>query len=239
LGAPVRRQKYIKFALSALLKGIEGQFLMSSKLNQLHLLGISYRKSDFRMREKFAIDSKHYAHILHATDLLDIEELFILSTCNRTEYYVIHPHVDELIDHLSKYLRINFTEIKKHTYHHQGVEALRHFFSVASGLDSQILGDQEIVSQIKDAVQLPRKYGKIGNFMERMINTGLNASRLVKRNTSISNGSTSVAHAAVSWIRRHELPEDRPTLLIGAGQIGRAVAYNFSAVLPEKRLFIT
>ena len=212
---------------------------MSSKLNQLHLLGISYRKTDFRIREKFAVDQKHYAHILHATEMLHIEELFILSTCNRTEYYLIHPHIEDLVQHLSRYLDLDFKDIEEQTYRLKGIEALRHFFNVASGLDSQIIGDQEIVAQIKEAVQLPKHYGKIGNFMERMINTGLNASRLVKRNTSISNGSTSVAHAAVNWIRKYDEQVQSDALLIGAGQIGRAVAYNFAAVLPEKKLFIT
>ena len=212
---------------------------MGSKINQLHLLGISYRKTDFRIREKFAVDRKHYAHILHATEMLNIEELFILSTCNRTEYYLIHPQIEELVDHLSHYLQLDFQEIEKQTYQLQGVEALRHFFRVASGLDSQIIGDHEIVSQIKDAVQLPKRYGKIRSFMERMINTGLNASRLVKRNTSISNGSTSVAHAAVNWIRENDTESGRSCLLIGVGQIGRAVAHNFAAVLPQKKLFIT
>lgn len=212
---------------------------MGSKLNHLHLLGISYRKTDFELRERFAVDEKNYAHILQATKAMHIDELFILSTCNRTEYYLIHPQVEELIQQVSEVVRIDRDLLQRNAYRKKGKEALIHFFSVAAGMDSQIIGDHEIVSQIKDSAALPKQYGRIGNFMERMINTGLNASRLVRRNTGISDGSTSVAHAAAEWIFEQGPQKGDHVMILGLGQMGKAVANNLNGLLSDIPMILT
>jgi glutamyl-tRNA reductase len=108
-----------------------------------------------------------------------------------------------------------------------GIEAIEHVFMVGAGLDSQILGDYEIVGQLKNSVKFAKEKGCIGAFSERLINSVLQASKLIKNTTNLSGGTVSVSFAAVQYIKNHSQSVARKKiLLLGTGKIGRNTCKN-------------
>jgi glutamyl-tRNA reductase len=116
---------------------------------------------------------------------------------------------------------------KELAYIKQGEEAIEHLFNVASGLDSQILGDYEIVGQIKQATKFAKEHGFIGAFLERMVNTVLQSSKAVKGQTALSGGTVSVSFAAIQFLMEHVTnPSEKKIVLLGTGKIGRNTCKN-------------
>src|SRR5690349_22360981 len=120
-------------------------------INQFYIAGINYKKTDASVRGKFAVNNDHYTAILNKAHSYFLDELFILSTCNRTEIYGLAPCADSLVHLLCSETDGSVEQFKEIAYIKQGEDAVKHLFYVASGLDSQILGDYEIVGQIKQA----------------------------------------------------------------------------------------
>jgi glutamyl-tRNA reductase len=107
------------------------------------------------------------------------------------------------------------------------MEAIEHVYSVGAGLDSQILGDYEIVGQLKTAVRFSKEQGFVGSFTERLINSVLQSSKSIKNNTALSGGTVSVSFAAIQYIRNKiKHPSHKKILLLGIGKIGRNTCRN-------------
>jgi glutamyl-tRNA reductase len=191
--------------------------------------GINYRKSDASVRGQFAINNDQYKAILEKAKQAGIRELFILSTCNRTEIYGVTDNVDNLVTLLCSETTGSAEQFKQLAYIKRGTEAVRHIFSVAAGLDSQILGDYEIIGQIKAAVKFSREQGFIKSFTERLVNSVLQASKQIKNETALSSGTVSVSFAAVQYIRENVKDIfSKNILLIGTGKIGRNTCKNLA-----------
>lgn len=196
-------------------------------ISQFYIAGINYRKTDASMRGMFAVNNDHYASLLQRSAGLHVKELFVLSTCNRTEIYGIAPSAETLIDLLCTETEGSTETFKELAYIKQGKAAIEHLFYVASGLDSQILGDYEIVGQIKQATKFARQHNFIGTFLERLINTVLQSSKVVKGQTALSGGTVSVSFAAVQFLMDSVVnPSDKKIVLLGTGKIGRNTCKN-------------
>jgi glutamyl-tRNA reductase len=202
----------------------------ASDISGFFIAGINYKKTDASIRGQFAINNEQYGKILALAPSYGLTELFILSTCNRTEIYGLAEDASHLIGLLCTQTtgsRETFTEL---AYCKNGVDAMEHLFHVAAGLDSQILGDYEIVGQIKQAVKFAREHEKksyIGAFLERLVNCVLQSSKMVKNQTALSGGTVSVSFTAVQFIK--EKIKDiagKKILLIGTGKIGRNTCRN-------------
>ena len=122
-------------------------------INQFYIAGINYKKSDASVRGEFAVSNEKYAAILESAAACGLQQVFILSTCNRTEIYGIAPSAHDLVKLICKQTPGSEEIFHGMSYIKQGREAVEHLFSVAAGLDSQILGDYEIVGQLKHAEQ--------------------------------------------------------------------------------------
>ncbi|RYY99249.1 MAG: glutamyl-tRNA reductase [Chitinophagaceae bacterium] len=196
-------------------------------IDNFFVAGINYKKSDASVRGLFAIGSEQYMAILEAAAAEGIGELFVLSTCNRTEIYGIAHCPHQLVRLLCAQTAGSAETFLGSAYIKQGTEAVEHTYHVASGLDSQILGDYEIVGQLKTAVRFSKEAGYVGAFTERLINSVLQASKNVKNNTELSGGTVSTAFAAVQYIRAH-VPGccGKKILLVGTGKIGRNTCKN-------------
>ncbi len=191
------------------------------------IAGINYKKSDVSVRGLFAINSDQYANILQKAGQLGLNEFFILSTCNRTEIYGFAPSVELLMELLCSETVGDAATFKASAYIKSGGNAINHVFNVGAGLDSQILGDYEIVGQLKTAVKFAKEEGFVGAFTERLINSVLQASKQVKNHTELSGGTVSVSFAAVQYIRNHvENVQNKNILLLGVGKIGRNTCKN-------------
>ena len=191
------------------------------------VIGVNYKKTDASIRGLFAINTDQYDHLLSIAPQYNLKEFFILSTCNRTEVYGFADNAGQLTNLLCSECAGNADTFSELAYTKNGNEAIEHLFNVAAGLDSQILGDYEILGQIKKSVKQAKAQGFIGAFMERLINSVLQASKAIKTNTGLSGGTVSVSFAAVHYIKEFFGDViDRKIILLGTGKIGRSTCRN-------------
>jgi glutamyl-tRNA reductase len=202
--------------------------------------GISYATTDVATRSAYAMSPTQYAETLDRAKENGLDSIFILSTCNRIEIYGFANEVSKLtqlvIAHEPRPGLRSFHElsIKKN-----GLEALRHLYRVTSGLDSQILGDYEIVGQVKAAMNQARKSGFIDTYLDRLSNSALQAAKSVRTRTKLSNGTVSVAYAAVQCMRQaYEDLSECKVLLIGTGKIGRNACKSLVENIPPAQITV-
>ena len=202
-------------------------------LSHFCIAGINYRKSDVNMRGKFSLSQEQCEFLLKETIAKQIPGAFILSTCNRTEIYGISNQPRDLIELLCLHTQGTVHDFIEHGYTKQGLAAVEHLFKVSAGLDSQIIGDYEILSQLKYAAKCAREQGCINNFLERVINFALQSSKEIKSNTQLSSGTVSVSYAAIEIIKEkiNDLT-NKKILLIGTGKFGNHIANNLKTYLP-------
>jgi glutamyl-tRNA reductase len=206
-------------------------------IGNFFVAGINYKKSDAAIRGSFAITNDQYSNILQRASVQGLTELFIVSTCNRTEIYGFAHTSSQLINLLCSETVGDADNFKKEAYIKKGCAAIDHIFEVGAGLDSQILGDYEIVGQLKTAVKFSKEKGFVGAFTERLINSVLQASKLIKNTTELSGGTVSVSFAAVQYIRKKVVnPSEKNILLLGVGKIGRNTCKNLVDYLGAKNI---
>jgi len=199
--------------------------------------GINYRKTDTAIRGQFAVNNLQYASILHRASSQQLNELFILSTCNRSEIYGFATDPDQLIELICSETQGTATEFRERCYIKKESEAIEHLFAVGAGLDSQLLGDYEIVGQLKSAVRFAKAHGSTGSFTERLISYVLQASKTIKNQTQLSGGTVSVSYAAVQYIREKvKNIAHKKVLLIGIGKIGRNIGKNLDHYLGTRNI---
>ena len=156
-----------------------------------------------------------------------IDNLIVNSTCNRVEIYSSSLDVNLLIKLLCKYSRGTTRGFKKYGYTIEGAEAINHIFKVGTGLDSQILGDFEIITQLNNSFLRSKKLQAINPSFERLFNMVKHASKRIKNETKISSGATSVSYAAVRYILDNIKDlKSKKILLFGTGKIGRNTCEN-------------
>ena len=198
-----------------------------SKHTSFYALGLSYKKADATIRGKFSLDATAKSTILIQAEAEGIESLIVTSTCNRTEIYGFANHPYELIKLLCENSNGTVEEFQEVAYIYKNQEAVNHMFRVGTGLDSQILGDFEIISQLKIAFNESKSNGLVNSFMERLINSVIQASKKIKTDTDISSGATSVSFASVQYIIKNVKDiANKNILLFGAGKIGRNTCEN-------------
>jgi glutamyl-tRNA reductase len=204
----------------------------NTDISKFFAAGINYKKTDVGTRGQFAISADQYRNILQKGSSSGLRELFILSTCNRTEIYGFAENADQLIDLLCAETTGNAEEFKQLAYIKNSIEAVHHLFHVGAGLDSQILGDYEIVGQLKNAVKFSKENGAMQAFTERLVSTVLQSSKEIKNQTALSGGTVSVSFAAVQYIQSSvKNIADKKILLIGTGKIGRSTCKNLADYL--------
>jgi glutamyl-tRNA reductase len=194
---------------------------------RFHVAGINYKKSDASIRGQYAVGVQQYKDLLAAAPSYGVSELFVLSTCNRTEIYGVCEDAAQLGKLLCSQTSGSIEFFNHLSYTRKGMEAIAHLFEVAAGLDSQILGDYEIVGQIKQAVQFSRMNESLGPYLDRLVSAVLQSSKVIKNQTSLSGGTVSVSFAAVQCIKKYyPQPEGKKILLVGTGKIGRNTCKN-------------
>ena len=198
-----------------------------SKNKTFYCIGLSYQKADATMRGMFSLTPENKDQLLSQAKSEGFEELLVISTCNRTELYGYAEHPFQLIQLLCENSNGSVDDFQKVGYVIKNKEAVHHLFEVGTGLDSQILGDFEIIGQIKQAFNLSRDKGLANAFLERLMNSVINASKRIKNETTLSSGAASVSFTAVQYIMQN-IPEvsQKNILLFGVGKIGRNTCEN-------------
>lgn len=190
-------------------------------------VGVSYKTANIDFRGRFSLnDSQLHALFLEAKSL-DIKDLLVINTCNRTELYAWVKDAEQLVNLLCNHSDGDTTFFNQVGYTLQNEVGFNHLFRVGTGLESQILGDFEIIGQIKKGFYRSKKMGLAGGSMERLTNAVIQASKRIKTETEISSGATSVAFASVQYILQNvEAISQKNILLFGLGKIGRNTCEN-------------
>jgi glutamyl-tRNA reductase len=189
----------------------------------LFTIGISHHTAPIEIREKVAITRSEYsARARELRALPGVEEVAILGTCNRTEIYCLSTEAGKqsLVDWVHRVNGIPDGELDRHFYHHQGEDAARHLIRVASGLDSLVLGETQILGQLKDAWQQAHDAGSLGKVLDRLFQHTFNAAKAIRTNSGISDHTVSVAYTAVVLARQiFGNLNSQTVVLVGAGEM--------------------
>lgn len=192
-----------------------------------YCIGVSYKKADAALRGRFSITTKAIPFLLEDAKNKGISSLVLSSTCNRTELYGQAPNRQMLVELLCQHSEGTIEDFKRAGNSYEGAEAISHLFFVGTGLDSQILGDFEIISQLKKSFKISKKINLLSPYMERMFNAVLNASKRIKTETELSSGATSVSYVSVRYMLDTITDLDnKKIVLFGLGKIGRNTCEN-------------
>lgn len=206
-------------------------------INHFFVTGINYKKTDAALRSQYAVSSFVYDTLLSKASQFGLSEVFIISTCNRTEIYGVTSDVNHLIHLLCSETQGDEYTFRKKSYTKAGYKAVEHLWQVAAGLDSQILGDYEIVGQLKMAIKFAKERGCIGMFTERVVNGALQTSKAIRSETAISGGTVSVSFAVIQYLKNCvKEVADKKILIIGTGKIGRSTCRNLIDYLDNKNI---
>ncbi|MBL6648943.1 MAG: glutamyl-tRNA reductase [Flavobacteriaceae bacterium] len=191
------------------------------------VVGISYKDADASIRGKFSINPSSSEKLIKYSSKIGLNNIVVNSTCNRVEIYSSFKDPNLLIDLLCKYSKGTIKEFKDFGYIIKGKKAIKHIFNVGTGLDSQILGDFEIIAQLNNSFIRSKKLGAIDPLFDRLFNMVKHCSKRIKNETNLSSGATSVSYAAVRYILDN-IPDlkYKKILLFGAGKIGRNTCEN-------------
>lgn len=191
-------------------------------------LGVNHKTASVDVRERVAFTPEQLVEALQQLcRLTDSREAAILSTCNRCELYVEQDHLtaDTVLRWLAEYHRLSLDDMRASVYIHEGDAAVRHMMRVASGLDSLVLGEPQILGQMKSAYAVAREAGTVGPMLGRLFQATFSAAKQVRTDTAIGENPVSVAFAAVSLAKQifSDLQRSQ-ALLIGAGETITLVA---------------
>ncbi len=203
------------------------------------VIGTNFTKADTQVRSNFAITQSKLADVYSKAANLGMKDFFVLSTCNRTEFYgcASPPVMRELV---TDQLNLAPGQLEEFFYTITGYEAIRHLFKVAAGLSSQIIGDYEIVGQVKKAVQLSREFGLVQTLTDRITSCAFQVSKEIKVKTNLSQGKYSVSYATgeliTAYQKKHKVEN---VLIVGTGEMGQTMARNLKEYFPNTKLFLT
>lgn len=198
-------------------------------------IGVSYKKADATIRGLFSISKENQIALLQEAKLKGINGIFVLSTCNRTEIsgFVSRPCL--LIELLCKYSQGSAERFKEVSYIYKNNEAIYHLFKTGTGLDSQILGDYEIVGQLRQALKQAKRLETTNTFIDRLLDYVMHASKRVKNETKLSSGTTSVSYAAVQYIINNMPDYNQKNILVfGLGKMGKHACKNIMEYTQNK-----
>ncbi|HSD19469.1 MAG TPA: glutamyl-tRNA reductase [Anaeromyxobacter sp.] len=203
---------------------------------EIYLVGLSHKSAPIEVRERVALTGdllKAALGDLKATE--GVAEAFVVSTCNRVEVYV----QSEGIEPARRFFTERTGEAGEHLYSKIGVEAIRHLFRVAASLDSMVVGEQQILGQVKEAYGLASAAEAAGPYMSRLCNRAFATAKRVRTETDIGRGATSMSQVAVELVEKifGDL-KGRAILLVGAGKMG-ALSAKALAVLGADRILVT
>ena len=199
---------------------------------KIAVLGVNHKTAPIELRERLAISP---ANLAEATRLLvefpGVQEALILSTCNRVELITCQDSAaPDLLEFMESYFRIDPGVIRPHLYEHREGEAIRHLFRVASSLDSMVIGEPQILGQVKEAYLAASSVGAIRSYLDRLLQRTFTVAKKVRNETQIGNSSVSIASVAVELAQKiFGSLEGKKVLLVGAGEMSELAARHLMA----------
>jgi glutamyl-tRNA reductase len=197
------------------------------------LIGLSHRTATVEMRERLAFDeSRIYDALANLVDQETLDEGIIVSTCNRVELVASAPAgaergISRLEGFLCDYHHLQPNTINGHLYRHADQEAIKHLFRVTSSLDSMVLGESQILGQVKEAYQQAINAGTVGRVLSQLMHRAINVAKRIRTETGVAQNPVSISSVAVELARKiFQDLKDKTVLLVGAGEMGELAARN-------------
>lgn len=212
---------------------------------KLFVAGLSYKTAPVELREKLAVHASRLRCFGCRLKLAgNLSEVVLLSTCNRVEIYGVAPWVNGTVHRLFQVLSSSDVDFTPHLYVKEGAEAAKHLFSVASGLDSMVIGETEITGQVKQAYQAAQAAKLTGRITNRLFQSAFQVAKEIRTETAIGRGATSVGSVAVELAERifDKNLSAKTVMIIGAGKMGEACVRHLAkkgarSVLVSNRSF--
>jgi glutamyl-tRNA reductase len=202
----------------------------TSPVSALRVVGLSHRTAPLELRERFALDrASQKSALLRALEQGVAREALLLSTCNRVELYADGPF-DVLGRFFAEATQAPPAELEKCLYRYEGTEALAHLFRVSASLDSLVLGEDQILNQVKSAYALAHETGTLGGLLHASFQAAIKAGKRIRRETKIGDHMLSVSSVAVDFVQKvfSDLAS-RSVLLLGAGDAARLALIHLRA----------
>jgi glutamyl-tRNA reductase len=202
---------------------------------KITVLGMNHKTAPVEIREQLALVCRQQVNPLQAHgSMSEIDEIFFLSTCNRVEFLFTtsgnHDGIEEVKQLLAAHLSSDNSHLDPYIYVYQGLDAVRHLFRVASSLDSMMVGEPQILGQIKAAYREASNYRTAGVILNRLLHKAFSVAKRVRSETNIGSHAVSISYAAVELARKifGDL-RDKQVLLIGAGEMAELAAEHLLA----------
>ena len=202
-------------------------------MNHIVSIGTSHHVAPIEIRERLAFSEEQLIESHQSLRELDqVQEAVILSTCNRVEVYAVlnsvrtaETAVKILAEFLSRCHQIDMESLKKWTYLHHNLETIQHLFRVTSSLDSMIVGESQILGQVKDAYDTSRSVGSTGPILNRLFAKAFSVGKRIRSETTITTGAVSISYAAVELAKKiFNTLEGKTVAIVGAGEMSELTA---------------
>jgi glutamyl-tRNA reductase len=199
--------------------------------NEIVIVGLSHRSAPIEVRESVAFENSYVrAALARLRDYPSVHEGVILSTCNRVEVVAAADDSQAAFTDITEFLgdqkaHRNSLSLEDHVYTYRGAEAVRHLFRVAASLDSMVVGEPQILGQLKQYYDIAQQAGTVGAILHRLFHRSFSVAKRVRTETGIGSGAVSVSSVAVDLAKRiFDRFDDKTVLVIGAGKIGDLMA---------------
>ena len=205
---------------------------MTVQEDKYYSVGFNHETSSLSLRETVTISEGELEAALTSLQRTNgIKESVILSTCNRTEIYSIADNIDSIFEWLISFRGLKKGQVDPFVYKHAGSQAAKHAFRVASGLDSMVLGETQILGQLKNAVRAADAAGTLGPKLRKLFDTSFSVAKQIRTETNVGAHSVSLSAASVKVAERiFGSLRELKVLFIGAGEMNRVCAEHFSSL---------
>ena len=202
-------------------------------------VGVNHWEASIDVRERFSLKQAQKKELIEGAKREGINSLFVVSTCNRTEIFAQDVTPQELIRLLVTYSNASLDEFHNYGFEKEGQQAVEHLFQVTVGLDSQILGDLQVVKQVKEGYELASEMDAVDGELHRLMQHVFRAHKRSRNETSLGEGAATTAYAAVKFaVKTFDNLKDKNILLVGTGKIGKVTCKNLINLGAQKLTLI-
>lgn len=197
------------------------------KIADFCVVGVNHWEATIDVRERFSLTNAQKEELIQGAEREGLHSLFVISTCNRTEIFAREATPQEIIRLLIAYSGTTLEEFHNYGFEKEGQRAVEHLFQVTVGLDSQILGDLQVVKQVKEAYERSSRLDAVDGELHRLMQHVFRAHKRSRNETSLGEGAATTAYAAVKFaIKTFENLKNKNILLVGTGKIGKVTCKN-------------
>ncbi|MEX0681753.1 MAG: glutamyl-tRNA reductase [Balneolales bacterium] len=197
------------------------------QINEFSVVGVNHWRADVALREGYSLSAEQKQAFLKDARIIGLRDVVIISTCNRTEIFAHTASPGILSELLIKHSNGQREEFDRFGFEYSGEQAVRHLLRVAVGLDAQILGDLQIIKQVKEAYEYAHSLGMVDAEMHRLMQFVMRTHKRSRTETDLAGGAATTAYAAVQFARKELKSLHRKNiLLVGTGKIGKITCRN-------------